>query len=560
MSIVEDLESLSLPRSLKERIHVTRTSSASSQTASSFILYLPTVVLRSKHNPAFALACRLANAKKLPLLVLCVVLDDFYHKMPRAHTSQQPIAHTARKQAFTLQAYQKAASEWSSHGAHVYIRVQHPNGGRTPHHISLAVKATAVIVDEPFVYPFRGFVESIERTNATVIRVDGSTTAPPILKLSRIQQSGGVHFRGVPDKAWKWEKQTQGIRRRHVMAVVEDGEFDAPTLDTPSPQTSALNQFLPKEWLDQKQPAPGKRAWTLEEFQQIVPEKWVLECPGIDTSVGVCSQTHGALGEERWATFRSSALPEYARRRNDARQPHAVSRMSCYLNLGTVSIFEIVYQLWRDQRDNTKFLDEIVKWREIGYVHAFASPHYFEQEAVPRWAISWLSASPRNEHSFGYSLESLENGQTNDATWNAMQKYLVQTGELHNNARMTWGKALVHWQRGHVSLPELLEQMACLNDRYALDGLSPPSYAGLLWCLGWCDKPGQYGGISTKPTSRYRLSPDDFENAKRTLLLTSKRPVGSSASDDSVPSKKPKPSASIKNYFQIKSSPKQIIG
>jgi hypothetical protein len=114
---------------------------------------------------------------------------------------------------------------------------------------------------------------------------------------------------------------------------------------------------------------------------------------------------------------------------------------------------------------------------------------------------------------------------------------------------MTWGKELVHWgvarstnltttlnRNGNASgnasgnttsdlldpTTEILQMLVYLNDRYALDGLSPPSYAGLLWCMGWCDKPGSKGtggGISTKPASRYRrASPADFLQAQQTLL------------------------------------------
>ncbi len=32
--------------------------------------------------------------------------------------------------------------------------------------------------------------------------------------------------------------------------------------------------------------------------------------------------------------------------------------------------------------------------------------------------------------------------------WDALQMHLAQTGELHNNARMGWGKALLRWTSG----------------------------------------------------------------------------------------------------------------
>ena len=58
------------------------------------------------------------------------------------------------------------------------------------------------------------------------------------------------------------------------------------------------------------------------------------------------------------------------------------------------------------------------------------------------------------------------------------------------------GKTVVHWQATKVSTEESLLQLCCLNDRFALDGLSPPSYGGVLWCYGWQDKPAPGNRVS----------------------------------------------------------------
>jgi hypothetical protein len=124
----------------------------------------------------------------------------------------------------------------------------------------------------------------------------------------------------------------------------------------------------------------------------------------------------------------------------------------------------------------------------------------------------------KNVAELRYSIEAIETGTTGDETWDAMQKYLIETGELHNNARMTWGKTMLHWLRIDHPLAAVLYTMVHINDRYALDGLSPPSYAGLLWCFGWCDKPANgQGAISEKPAYRYRQGPCGFDVAKQAL-------------------------------------------
>ena len=72
-------------------------------------------------------------------------------------------------------------------------------------------------------------------------------------------------------------------------------------------------------------------------------------------------------------------------------------------------------------------------------------------------------------------------------------------GELHNNLRMTWGKEVLRWTAG----PEMAyAYLLHLNDKYALDGLSPCSITGLLWCLGWGDSPK--GGNNTPIFGRVR--------------------------------------------------------
>lgn len=125
----------------------------------SYILYLPTVVLRSKHNPAFALACHLANKYHVPLIVLVVIVDDAYYPLTSTchdQTQNVSVVTTSRRLAFVLQALQTASKEWSNHGATVLIRV-HGTRSRTPHQLTLATK-TLVVVTERMNHLFILFV------------------------------------------------------------------------------------------------------------------------------------------------------------------------------------------------------------------------------------------------------------------------------------------------------------------------------------------------------------------------------------------------------------------
>lgn len=62
----------------------------------------------------------------------------------------------------------------------------------------------------------------------------------------------------------------------------------------------------------------------------------------------------------------------------------------------------------------------------------------------------------------------------------------VCIGELHNNIRMTWGKAILPWSPDPDTA---IKRTVYLNHKYALDGCDPCSYSGILWCYGQFDKP-----------------------------------------------------------------------
>ena len=498
----------------------------------SFVLYLPTVLLRKRHNPSFAFACRLANHYKVPLLVLVTVLDDKHLTSHSRSKISPPIVMTSRRLAFTLEALQESCcKEWESHGAGVAVRVHGP-GSRTPHHLSLAHLAAAVVSDEPFVEPYRAYARKITKTclaaSVPFWTVDGSTSVPPRSKLKRVKQppstatasmEGDVWFEGAPSKAWRWEKQTESLRKQHVYGAHRERALDAPDIryrlppdfflprppsrkepdeeavsrnntddgvvaidgasfdgdddnngnfncngsntntktNSDSPWLERILDFVPTKWKSKEASAPGQRPWSVTELCAIQDCKaWAMAWEGADPSVRPCKQTHGSrtAAKRRWRSFvESGGLKNYAKQRNKITNPHAVSRVSAYLNLGILSIFDVLHDVWeaKSQRGHAtgcnKFLDEVVKWREGSYVHAFANPNYHTAAVLPPWArrhlesarkISDGTMSAQNNIDGGYDYLQLETASTRDETWNAMQDYLVDTGELHNNARMTW--------------------------------------------------------------------------------------------------------------------------
>ena len=56
---------------------------------------------------------------------------------------------------------------------------------------------------------------------------------------------------------------------------------------------------------------------------------------------------------------------------------------------------------------------------------------------------------------------------------------------MHNYLRMLWAKNVYAWS----PTPRVaLERLIHLNNKYALDGRDPNSYAGITWCLGRFDR------------------------------------------------------------------------
>lgn len=211
----------------------------------------------------------------------------------------------------------------------------------------------------------------------------------------------------------------------------------------------------------------------------------------IDHSIGPVAHTPGGstAGYARWTAFRDAGLARYAELRNDAavRWPLGVSRMSAYLHHGQVAPFRIAREAAAQGSPGAdKFLDELLIWRELAFNFCLHEPDPERLEALPAWARRTLSEHAHDPRATLVDDEALARAQSPHPLWNLAQRSLLQHGELHNNLRMTWGKALLGWSR---SAEQALARLVELNHRYALDGSDPNSYGGLLWCLGLFDRP-----------------------------------------------------------------------
>lgn len=256
-----------------------------------------------------------------------------------------------------------------------------------------------------------------------------------------------------------------------------------------------------------KIPDLGARWRFLTEEELTVPQKLIENLP-IDHTVEAV-ELHGGpeAGLNALKVFLEKGLPIYNEQRN---QPFsgATSNLSPYLHFGHVSSHTVfkciaVREKWSSAKLASKtdgkragwwgmssaaeaFLDQIFTWRELGYNAARFLPNFESYESLPEWARESLAKHTSDPRKYTYTKEQLITAATHDKVWNAAQRELVRTGQMHNYLRMLWGKKVLEWSK---TPQEALEILVDLNNRFALDGRNPNSYSGIFWCLGRYDRP-----------------------------------------------------------------------
>ena len=468
---------LELPAHLRERTRVVRDSKSLTElSADQFVLYWMQTAMRAEENPALDVASALAHRLNLPLLVYQGISPRYAYASDRHHTFilegavdlQRQFAERGIAYACTLE---QSAQELKG----------------------LLQRAAVVIAEDMPTDPSRLFHRAALRaSDCSWLAVDTACIVP--MQLVGRSYERAFEFRDATRKMF-------AERARRAWP---------PTAFTASPFDISLLKFEPLDF-------------TRERIADLV-----ARCP-IDHLIPAVLDTRGGslAGYARWDAFRNQKLQSYANDRNDALKPGS-SRMSAYLHYGMVSPMRIA----REAADvggagAEKFLDELFIWRELAYGFCFYRPDHDRYSALPDWARDTLEEHRRDRRTQQYTWEELSRGATLDAFWNAAQRSLLVHGELHNNVRMTWGKALVGWcAEPRTALKRLID----LNHRYALDGRDPASFGGLLWCLGQFDRPHNpeqpiYGSVRTRPTWEHARRLDVKAYAQHTSRPRGERPL-----------------------------------
>ena len=425
-----------LPGHLAERCRVI--DPAAPVAPGGYVLWWVRHALRDAGNPALDTALHAAAELGVPVLAYAGLHGAHPHASDRHHM-------------FILQSLREWQQALAARG--VTAMVSLPLEGRPGPLRALVAHSRLVIVDEMPVPPLEGWTRELA---ASAARPVWAVDARCIVPMQRSETA--------PTRAFEF-------RRRFA------AEYAA---------------RIPAGWTEagvapvgRAEPPAGVAGIDLAAVD--LPE--LLARCAIDHTVPPVADTPGgmAAGRARWAAFLADGLQRYHRDRNDATLATGVSRISPYLHYGCLSPFQVAREAWAMGGPGAeKFLDELLIWRELAHHYCFHARALETLEALPAWARETLAAHASDPRPRLPGWEALARARSGHALWDLAQASLLRHGELHNNLRMSWGKALVEWT---PSPADALATLLDLNHRYALDGSDPNSYGGLLWCMGQFDRP-----------------------------------------------------------------------
>jgi deoxyribodipyrimidine photo-lyase len=405
-----------------------------------YVLYWMQIFKRTSHNLALDFAISAANERKLPL----VVYEGLKYYYPWAND---------RLHTYILEGVEEKRAAFKRQGIRYVFYLQRNERDPRDTVARLSRDAAVVVTDDfpCFIIPEHNR-KLVERANAPVYAVD----------------SNGI----IPLSKFDKEEYAARTIRPKIKRLLP--EYLAPV------KTPKLNVKKPELKID----CPEE---TCDTSLKNIP-RLIAAC-AIDHSISPSPVYHGGTknARARLAYFLEKVLPRYDELRNDP-SIDGTSRLSSYLHFGFISAHEVVEAVNASeapQPAKDAFLEELIVRRELGYNMTRFNPAHTSLDSLPEWAKRTMNEHASDTRPAVMAREQIESAQTYDALWDATQRELLRTGEIHNYARMLWGKLVIQWCATYEEAFELLEDM---NNKYALDGRNPNSYAGILWCFGKHDR------------------------------------------------------------------------
>ncbi|MDB4989576.1 MAG: photolyase FAD-binding protein [Myxococcaceae bacterium] len=433
-----------------------------------YVLYWMVAARRPRFNFALEQAVGHARRLKLPLLIFEPLRASYPWASERLHT-------------FVVQGMAANAAYFANKPVHYYPYLEPKRGAGAGLLAALAREAAQIVTDDYPCFFIPRMIEAAARALPVAMEaVDGNGILPLSLAEGKTFYNAYIFRRFV---------------QRHAGRELEQPPREDPLRGARLPRLSTLATKLEKRW-------PRVSARELSNVAGTV-----AKLP-VSTAVSAVSSIMGGHGEARRVLqrFVEQRLCRYEERSHP--DADAASGLSPYLHFGHLGVHEIAAALrepesWDGRprglaRDGKRsgfwglsapaeaFLEELVTFRELGFNTAATLTDFDRYESLPSWAQKTLEAHAGDVREHTYSLRQFEHAETRDPVWNAAQTQLRHEGRIQNYLRMLWGKQILQFSK---SPREALEIMIELNNRYALDGRDPNSYAGIFWILGRYDRP-----------------------------------------------------------------------
>lgn len=430
-----------LPALLKER--AVSLNNKTVNASAEYVLYWMHHAMRGDDNPALDLALWLGDQLSLPVLVY------------QGLSGQHPF-NNDRHHFFIMQGARDVANQLRERKINYrfFLPAAHADTSPLP---GLINGAAATVMEAMPVAPFNRWQPRLaERAKSHVFQIDARCIVPVTLSAK------------TPTRAFEFRDQ---FKHEYAARVTTGWLYQAP---------APIVQDIPVK-------IPHLDIADMTDQSLLT----AIATQPIDHAIGPVADTPGgsSAGLARWQHFANNGLRRYDKTRNDAALdwPNSVSRLSAYFHYGQISPMRIAKEAAAIGGSGAdKFLDELTIWRELAQHYCWHCDDPDSLMALPKWARDTLNEHRDDPRQDIKSARQLAHAKTDDALWNLAQQSLLIHGELHNNLRMTWAKALPKW----TATPEQAQaQLIALNHRYALDGNDPSSYGGLLWALGLFDRP-----------------------------------------------------------------------
>jgi deoxyribodipyrimidine photo-lyase len=394
-----------------------------------YILYWMQASQRSKFNHALEFAVREANNSNLPSLVYF----GLYDKFPDANI---------RHFRFMLEGLKQTADNLKSRGINFIIRKESPVEGV----IKLSKDAALTVFDAGYMPIQKSWrSEAVKSIASPVIQVEGDVIVP-------------------------------------VECASEKEEYAAYTI---RPKIKKHLEYFMRPLKEHE--INCKTKIEIESVDISDPEK-LSKSLDIDQSISIVQKFHpggASKAQERLKQFISQKLSGYTLFRNDPSKDFQ-SDLSPYIHFGQISTLQIALEVKKSGIEDTEdFLEELIVRRELAMNFANYNSECQSYSALPSWAKDTLAQHEQDPRQYIYSLQKLENAETDDPYWNAAQKEMLITGKMHGYMRMYWGKMILQWS---PTPEEAFKRALYLNDKYELDGRDPNSCTGIAWCFGKHDR------------------------------------------------------------------------